>query len=118
MPDAPTARLAIETQGGITTVSFPTGRFDGVAVREIYEAAIALTEKPHPKLLVDLRGVVMLPSGAAGILVAIRKKYLQHGGQLHLAGADPLVAQSIEVMNLHRMLQLFDTLEAAAAAFK
>lgn len=116
MPDA--ARLLADTADGITRVRFPQNRFDGIAVRELFELAMALTDAPRPKLLVDLTGLPMVPSGGVGILISIRKKFLQHGGQLHLASPDPLVTQSFEVMNVHRLLQIFPTPEQALAAFK
>jgi anti-anti-sigma factor len=112
------ARLHVVEVRGATCVSFPRQKIDGVAVRELYEVAMAMTDGQHPKLLIDLTGVAMIPSGAVGIILAIRKKFLQCGGQVHIAGADPLVMQSLEVMSLHRLLRVFSTADEAIAAFK
>ena len=90
-PEPP--RLDLCHTGGVSQVRFPRGRVDGVAVRELFEAAMALTDTPSPKLLIDLTGVSMLPSGAVGIVITIRKKFLQYGGQVHLAGAEPQGAE-------------------------
>lgn len=112
------ARLLIRDEGRFTRVSFPRQKIDGVAVRELYELAMALTDAPHPKLLIDLDGVSMVTSGAIGIFLAIRKKYLQHGGQMHIATADPLILQTLQVMNLHRILPIYDDATQATAAFR
>lgn len=117
-PQSEPPRLEIQATAGFTHARFPQQKLDGVAVRELYEAAVALTDQRHPRLLVDLDGVGMLTSGAVGILISIRKKYLQYGGQLHLARPNPLVMQSLEVMNVHRILRIFPTIEEAVTAFK
>lgn len=104
--------------GGVAHARFPRHALDGTAVRELYEAAVALTDDRYPRLLIDLAGVTMLASGAVGIMISIRKKYLQYGGQLHLAAPEPLVLQSLEVMNVHRILRIFPTVDEALAAFK
>lgn len=112
------ARLLVHDEGRFTRVSFPRQKIDGVTVRELYELAIGLTDSPHPKLLIDLDGVPMVTSGAIGIFLAIRKKYLQYGGQVHLAIADPMVVQTLQVMNVHRILPIYDDAAQAAAAFR
>lgn len=112
-------RLSVEEQAdGVTYVSFVAGRADGLASRELYEAAIAMVDRPPVKLLVDLSGVPFVSSGAMGMLISIRKKYMQHGGQLHIAAPDPMIRQSFRIANLHILLPLFETPEAARAAFK
>lgn len=110
--------MELSIDGGVTRARFPRRRLDGVAIRELYEAAVALTDRREPKLLIDLAGVEMLSSGAVGIFLSIRKKYLQYGGQVHLACDDAQVRQSLEVMHVHRVLRIFPTADEAAAAFK
>jgi anti-anti-sigma regulatory factor len=102
---------------GVTHVTFPAGRFDGNAVREIFELSNQLPG-PHPKLLVDTAGVALVPSGGMGMLLTIRKRFLAHGGQLHVALPDPKIMDSFRVAQMDRMLKLFEDADTAAAAFK
>ena len=97
---------------------FPRGHIDGIAVREMYEAAAAMMDQRNVKLMVDLTGVDMLNSGAMGMLVTMRKKFLHTGGQLHIAAPDPLVLESLRMMHLDRVLTLFESVSEAMARFK
>ncbi len=112
------ARLHVRTVSGIAWVRFPRAAADGIAVRELFETAMALTEKRNIRLLVDLAGVPMVSSGLMGILVTIQKKFLHVGGQLHIAVPDPQVMTQFEVMNLHRLLKLFAAVDDATLRFK
>mgnify|MGYP002625653710 FL=1 len=113
MPGDP-PRLQIDSAETMTHVTFPRKRVDGVAVRELYEAAATLSHGKEPCLLVDLTGVSHATSGLMGILVTIQKLFRHVGGHLHVSTPDPLVLQQFEQMNLHLVLRLFDSVETAS----
>lgn len=106
-------RLHVELIDGFTRVSFPRRKIDGVAVRELYEAAAELSHGREPKMLVNLDGVQLVSSGVLGILVTIQKLFRHVGGQLHIVSPDPMVVQQFEVANLHLLLKLFTDCETA-----
>ena len=106
-------RVRIERDGGMLHLTFPRRTVDGVAVREMYEAAADYFDDPHLKLLVDFTGVPLINSGMMGMLVTLRKKLLQSGGQMHVLIPDPQVMQTLQIMNLHLVLTLFSEPEAA-----
>ncbi|MEM1108254.1 MAG: STAS domain-containing protein [Planctomycetota bacterium] len=106
-----------ETCDDVAVITFPLGRFDGNAVRELFEFSNQLPST-QPKLLIDTTGVAMVPSGGMGMLLTIRKRFLSVGGQLHVALPGANVRQSFKVANMHRMLALFDSVKDARAAFK
>lgn len=109
--------VTASVQAGVVTARFLDGRFDGNAVRELFELAMALSES-RPKLLVDTTGVDFVPSGGMGILVTIHKRFLSAGGQLHTVIADPRVRESFDVALMGRLLKLFDSCAAAREAFQ
>ena len=109
--------LPLDEPGPITRVTFLNGRFDGNAVRELFELSNDLPAS-HPKLLVDCTQVALVPSGAMGMLLTIRKRFLGHGGQLHLAVPDENVRRSFAAAHLDRLLLIFDSVESAKSAFK
>lgn len=117
-PPMPLTRLTLERLGDITHVRFPAARTDGVAVRELYETAIELLEAPPAKMLVDLSEVPLVTSGAMGMFISIRRKFMGHGAQLHIAAPEPMVRESMRIASLHLILQIYDSVEAARAAFK
>ena len=111
-------RLLVERIDRMTTLRFPRGIVDGITVREMFEATASLMDHHGIRMLIDFTGVGMVPSGAMGMLVTIRKKLMHVGGQLHVAVPDPNVKQTFIITRLDQLLSLFDTAEAALAAFK
>jgi len=109
--------VAASVEAGVVVATFPGGRFDGNAVRDLFELAMALPTG-GAKLLVDTAGVAFVPSGGMGILVMIRKRFLSSGGQLHITLPDPRVRESFDVARMGRLLSLFDSCAAAREAFK
>lgn len=110
MPDY--QHIACSTEGEIVCVTFPMGRFDGNAVRELFELSNELPTA-RPKLLVDCGGVAMVPSGGMGMLITIRKRFLSAGGQLHIALPEANVMQSFQIANMQRLLSLHESTAAA-----
>jgi len=110
--------LTLDESDGVTHMRFPAGKVDGNAVREMYETAAQLLDHRNLKLLVDFTGVPLLSSGAMGMLVTLRKKMLSVGGQMHVAIPDPNVMETMRIMNLHIVLNLFEDVETARGAFK
>lgn len=115
MPDY--AHIACSTHGQVAHVTFPKARFDGNAVRDLFELTNTLPGQ-HAKLLVDTTGLPTVPSGAMGMLVTIRKRFLATGGQLHVALPDDQVMESFRIAGMERLLHLFESVEAARDAFK
>ena len=106
-------RVRIERAGELIHMTFPRRSVDGTAVREMYETAADHFDNSHVKLLIDFTGVGLVSSGAMGMLVTIRKKMLQSGGQMHVLIPDPQVMQTFQVMNLHLVLPLHTEAESA-----
>ncbi len=115
MPDF--THIHCEHHGDLAHVTFPLGRFDGVAVRELFECSNDLPAS-HAKLLVDTTGVGLVPSGGMGMLLTIRKRFMSSGGQLHVALPDPNIMQAFTIASMDRMLKLFASVEDAKAGFK
>lgn len=115
MPDY--AHIACNTDDQIVHVTFPKGRFDGHAVRELFEMTNTLPDQ-GARVLVDTTGLPTVPSGGMGMLVTIRKRFLATGGQLHVAIPDALVFESFQIAGMDRLLKLFDSVDAARDAFK
>jgi anti-sigma B factor antagonist len=101
---------------GLVHVTFPAGRADGTAVRELFEALAVIFERPGVRLLLDFTGVDHLTSGMIGMLVTTRKRAMPAGGRVAVALPDPLLMQQLSVTNLQRVLTVTDSVEAARTA--
>ncbi len=111
-------RITMEVVEGVTQVTFPRRKIDGIAVRELYEAAAEMSHTRDAKMLINLEGVVLVSSGVLGILVTIQKLFRHVGGQLHIVSPDAMVLQQFEVANLHLVLKLFNSCDGAKQQFK
>lgn len=117
-PDAGQPRLSVQQEHGVKVLRFPRGQIDGNGVREMYEQAIGLMDRPNVRLLIDLAGVEMISSGAMGMLVTINKKSLGVGAQMHVAVPGDLQMGAFRTMNLDRVLKLFADASDALRHFK
>ncbi len=109
---------AAANPNGVLHITFPQGRADGVAVRELYEASIDAIDGHDARLLVDFTGVDTLNSGMLGMLVTVRKKTLQSGAQLHVVLPQPMLMRQLVLTNLHHIIAAFADREHALDAFK
>ncbi len=109
--DAP--RVAFDRDPEVTCAHFPRGKVDGIAVRELFEAAMALTSQPRPRLVVDLTGVALATSGLMGILTQRHKRFVQNGGRVTVAVPDARVLGAFEVAKLHTILCLYPSVGLA-----
>lgn len=109
-------RVAMAKVDGFIHMTFPAGKADGTAVRELYEATAQLLDHHHIQVVVDLGGVDFVSSGMMGMLVTAKKKIASVGGAFHVVIANPLIHQSFTAMRLDRMIPLHATLQEAASA--
>lgn len=94
-------------------VTLPSGKADGVAVRELYELSAQLLDRHHTHIVVDFTNVNFVPSGMMGMLITVRKKLMGTGGQLHVVINDELVLNAFHLMKLDRILSLCNSLDEA-----
>lgn len=121
MPDpqsTPNATVTVHTERGVRVMSFPAGRLDGQAVRQMYELTVQEIHSPNARLLIDLAGVTAVSSAGMGMFITLRKKCLGVGAQMHLTAPDPQVWESFQIMRLDLVLPLFPAREDAFAKFK
>lgn len=107
----PRERVAILYDGDVVHVTFPAGKADGVAVRELYEVSVPSFGAHHVHLVVDLTGTRFVPSGMMGMLLTIKKRISGTGGKLHVVIPDPLVRESFLAMGLDRVLSIHHVID-------
>ena len=69
------------------------------------------------KLVVDLTSVPLIDSSALGAIVTTLKCCQQSGGKLVLLNPQKAVQEVLEVTQLATVIEIYDTEEAARAAF-
>jgi len=65
----------------------------------------------------DLKGVTHMDSAAIGAIVRCHSKLKNAGGALRLASAQPMIAHSLQITKVDRIIQVFPTIPDAAQGF-
>ncbi|HVE81079.1 MAG TPA: STAS domain-containing protein [Candidatus Dormibacteraeota bacterium] len=83
---------------------------------ENFKAAIQGEMKDAVPMVIDLSQVKYLDSMTLGALVTAHKQVRHLGGLLHIVSSYEGIARMFEITGLHRVFELFDTLESATAS--
>jgi anti-sigma B factor antagonist len=76
-----------------------------------------LVGEGRKKVIFDLAGVTHIDSTGIGIIVMSAGKVKNAGGELRLAGAAGHVEEVLKLTNVHQIVGLHPTTDAAAAGF-
>ena len=91
-------------------------RLDAVAVDAFKQEFRLALETAKAGLVVDLSRTLFIDSAGLGSLVSLLKNCNQCGKRLALASPTPQIRQIIELTRLHRLLDIYDGIEAARNA--
>ena len=77
-----------------------------------------LLKENHKKVIFDLTDVIYLDSSGVGILMMCHAKLKKAGGALHIAGAQGMVEEVLEITSVNKIVKLYPTAPEAAQAFQ
>ena len=69
------------------------------------------------RVIFDLTKVTFLDSSGIGILMMCHAKLKKAGGALHIAGAQGMVEETIEITSLNKIVPIYPSAAEAAQAF-
>lgn len=102
------------TQNGWTVVSVATEVVDGNNVAA-FKTGLAPRLTPGVKLVLDLGAVEFMDSAALGALLTASRTIESGGGALRLANLTPPVRTLFELVRLHRVFEIMNDVNEAAA---
>jgi anti-sigma B factor antagonist len=105
-----------ETIDGISVASLPE-RFNASNCLA-FQKDIEPLMKENPRLIFDLTQVRMMDSSALGTLIACLKHVRSHGGDLRLCGMSNKIRALFELVRMHHIFDVFNTLEEALDSYK
>lgn len=73
---------------------------------EIREKLIEYIDKGFNNFLISMAGVDYIDSSGLGVLVAIHKRALQHGGKVVIKGLTGIVKELFELTRLNKVFEL------------
>jgi anti-sigma B factor antagonist len=91
-----------------------TGGGDSFFLREKIKNVLSMGIQ---KILVDMEGVPYIDSTGVGFLVGSHTSITQEGGQLKLLRVKPKILEVLKVMNLLKVLEIFEDEDAALKSF-
>ncbi len=108
--------LRIEEQDGVTVIAMavPTDLTAGQA--SAFDQAVAPVE-PGTRAVLDLGAVDFIDSAGIGCIVRLHRRLEEAGGELRLAAPGRSVTTVLELVRLHRMLEIHDTAQGAVASY-
>jgi len=92
------------------------GEADSTVGEQFHAALFGVVTGPHPRIVIDLRGLVFIDSTSLGILLAARHAALCHGNVLRIAHPRGQVLRVLQVAGLLSVLSATGSSEAHGAA--
>ena len=107
--------LRVDRSQGATRIAL-VGEVD-IAVRETVRDAVtdALSERPAPELVIDLREVTFMDSAGIGELVACHKRAVEKSGTIKILKPNEKL---LDLFTITKLIEIFDIYENEKDALK
>jgi len=106
--------LVRRTLGNVEVVSF-SGSLDASVATQIRKELKEVFDDGKIRVVIDLGDVSFVDSSGLSVLVTALKTARAAGGDVVLSRVNPSVRSILELTRLHRVLEVFEDPEAAAA---
>jgi anti-sigma B factor antagonist len=109
--------IATEKAEGIIFLTLATDSLDASNTDE-FKQTVAGSVEPKAKIVLDLGQVDFIDSSGCGAILGLLRQLNEAGGELKLCSVTKAVRSLFELIRLHKILDLYDSREAAAQAFQ
>ena len=99
---------------GVAVLHFRGSIHSGPDCRRVEQETEILIDAKETFVIFDLTHVTHIDSSAIGSIVRCFSRLKSSGGYLRLAGCSGMIASSIKLTQLHKVLELYPTAAAAA----
>jgi anti-sigma B factor antagonist len=103
--------ISTENRNGKTILSLKEERLDAHNSGELKDYILKLLEDGHTRLVIDLSGVRFIDSSGLGALLSGYKNASLRSGSFVLAGLQPRVQSMFELTRLHRVFDIYPSLQ-------
>jgi anti-sigma B factor antagonist len=108
--------ISVEKVGGVAVVALPVEELDAGNTAE-FKRDMAPVLEANVKVVLDLNRLRFIDSSGLGSFLSCLRKVNAKGGDLKLCRMSKQVRTVIELVRMHRMLDIFVTKEEAVRAF-
>ncbi len=100
-------QLGIERRGQVTILRPELDTIDANNAKELKRRLGALVGD-HPKMVLDLAQVGFLDSSGLGVILSTLRKLTADGGDLKLCHVTPPVRALLEMVRMHKIVEIID----------
>lgn len=104
-------------KAGMTVVEMKGSIHTGPDCRQVEQEVETLLSSNHKFVIFDLSQVTHIDSAAIGSIVRCYSRLKSCGGFLRLAGCTGMLAASLKLTQLHKVLEIYPNVNAAAESY-
>jgi len=109
--------LRHEMGPGVATLEIKGNIHCGPECARLEREVDALLKDKFTRVVFDLHGVTHMDSAAIGAIVRCHSKLKDAGGALRLAAAQPMIAHSLQITKVDKIISVFPGVSEAAKDF-
>ncbi len=109
--------LKSEIRSNVIILEVQEERLDAHNSGDLKSAMLKFFEEGNRNILIDLKDVRFIDSSGLGALVSGFKNAISHQGSLKLASLQPQVKSMFELTRLHRVFEIFTSMNEAVESF-
>ena len=106
-----------ELKDGIAVFTLRGSIHTGPDCRRIEHEVEELLKNKQTRAVLDFTGVTHIDSAAIGVIVRSYSRLKNAGGALRLAGCSGMIASSLKLTKVDKVIDIFPTADAAAEDF-
>ena len=95
----------------------PSGRLDASSSSEFKQKVLSLAAGPAKKVVLDLSKLTFIDSSGLGSMVSLLRTLSKKGGDIRLAALASQVQSLFELTRLHRVFEIYSSVEDALQDF-
>lgn len=103
-------------ENGVTIIAVD-GRLDAFQAKEFKNLVTDLVDDNRNRIIIDMASVDFVDSSGLGSLVGALKLVNNRGGDIKIVSPRPEVRTIFELTRLHRIFDMFDTMDIALKQF-
>lgn len=107
----------IEKEGDIAIVTLEVSVLDASNTKE-FKAAMKPVLGENPNMILDLSGVTFMDSSGLGAMLSCLRQINSAGGDLKLCGLTPPVRALLELVRMHKIVDIKNDRTEALSAFR
>lgn len=101
---------------GILVIQLPAGALDAATAKEFRQEADQIF-RGQQKVVLDFTKITFVDSAGLGVVLAFLRRITQDAGDLKVCGLNKGVKALFQLVRMHRIVEIFETVEEATRAF-